>query len=519
MTDETSARHTPGATRPNVVLLMADQLRADALGYAGDPIVRTPHLDRLARGGVIFENMFVQTPVCMASRAAIFTGRYPRSVRVPSMGVLPPTETTLAEELRRAGYATGLFGKLHFTPMGFTTQTLGHDYETNDATPFLAAAGIDTVANRAAAADPMKRRYGFDVEKGCGDHTWGHYLDWLQEASPEHVRHHVSENWGLGRQGVTYGASPPASRVFHPTVSDFFDSHLPAEVHPSTWMVQEALAFARQNRSRPWFAHVSFVDPHHPFNAAEPFNRRYDPAEIDREACFPPGLPDAVAGKIRRFAAAGPEFWQWVRANYYGMISHLDWCVGRLLDGLAALGALDDTLIVFTADHGEYCGDHRLLYKGSLHFDGIMRVPFAVTWANQLAAGRRVGAMTQQIDIYPTVLSLLGLPIHAGVQGQDLSGTLRGGPEAGYARVTCELDQLPDPQYVPSHTIRGPEWKLSYFPVARTGMLFNLLDDPGERFNRFFDPGCARVREALMMDLVQHLYETKDPLPKRLSQA
>ncbi|MGH2367557.1 MAG: sulfatase/phosphatase domain-containing protein, partial [Chloroflexota bacterium] len=148
-----------------------------------------------------------------------------------------------------------------------------------------------------------------------------------------------------------------------------------------------------------------------------------------------------------------------------------------------------------------------------------MRVPFVVTWARQLKGGRCVQAMVQQIDIYPTVLALLGLPIHAGVQGQDLSSVLHGGPEIGYERVTCELDLLPDPQYVPSQTIRSREWKLSYFPVARTGMLFNLLDDPSERRNLYAESGCARVREELLQDLLQHLYETKDPLPLRLSQA
>jgi arylsulfatase A-like enzyme len=509
----------------NVLLLMADQLRADALGFAGDAIVQTPNLDRLARRGVVLENMFVQTPVCMASRASLLTGRYPRSLRVPSMGLLPPTETTLAEELRRAGYATGLFGKLHLTPMGYTTRSLGHDYETNDAAPYLEPAGILSAATRAAVEDPMKRNYGFDLNKGAGDLTWGHYRDWLREAAPEHVQDHVAENWGLGRDGVRYGDSPPATRLFLPIVTDFFDSHLPAEVHPSAWMVREALAFARTNGARPWFAHVSFVDPHHPFNAAVPYNRMYRPEDmpvpdaLDREACFPPGLPDPVLNKIRKFAAPGPEFWQWARANYYGMVSHVDWCVGRLLDGLEAMGQLDDTLIVFTADHGEYVGDHRLLYKGSLHFDGIMRVPFVVAWGDRLRREGPVQSLAQQIDVYPTVLSLLGMPVHAGVQGKDLSSMLRGGPEIGHDRVTCELDQLPDSQYVPSHTIRSREWKLCYFPVARTGMLFNVLDDPGERRNLIFDPGCARIREELLKDLLQHLYETKDPLPIRLSQA
>jgi arylsulfatase A-like enzyme len=243
------------------------------------------------------------------------------------------------------------------------------------------------------------------------------------------------------------------------------------------------------------------------------------PPELEREACFPPDLPEPVRAVVARRAAYGPDLWQWARANYYGMVSHLDWCVGQLLDGLEALGALDDTLFVFTADHGEYVGDHRLLYKGSLLFDGIMRVPLVFAWGDRLQRGRRVASMVQQIDIYPTVLSLLDLAIHPGVQGKSLSGTLRGGPEAGYERVTCELDLLPDTQYQPSHAIRSREWKLNYFPVARTGLLFNLVDDPAETRNLYGEPSCAPVREALLQDLLEHLYLTKDPLPIRLSQA
>ena len=522
---------------PNVILLMADQFRADAMGWTGNPIVRTPNLDRLAARGVAFENAFVQCPVCMASRAAIHTGRYPRSTRVPSMGVLPPDEITMAETFRRHGYATGLFGKLHFTPMGYTTRDLGTDYDQDTAEPFLAAAGIDTAAMRASGQDPSKRNYGFDVPKGVGDHTWGHYLEWLQHEAPEHVPHHVSENWGLGRGGVKYGDSPPATRLFQPIVTDFFDSHLPAEVHPSAYIVRETLAFAKANQGsrsrhrsegpggRPWFAHTSFVDPHHPFNAPVPHNRLYAPAEmpvpprLDREACFPSGLPSPVQVRIDRMAQAGDDLWQWALANYYGMVSHIDWCIGMLLDGLAAQGQLDNTLIVFIADHGEYVGDHRLLYKGSLLFDGIMRVPLIVTWGDRLQAGRRVRSLVQEIDVYPTVMSLVGLPIHAGVQGKDLSPMLTGAAEFGYDRVACELDLLPDPQYQPSQAIRSRQWKLDYFPVARTGLLFNLEDDPGETRNLFHDPGCAAVREELLRDLIQHLYESKDPLPIRLSQA
>ena len=201
------------------------------------------------------------------------------------------------------------------------------------------------------------------------------------------------------------------------------------------------------------------------------------------------------------------------------MISHIDWCVGKLLDGLDELGLTDDTLIIFISDHGEHAGDHRLLYKGSLLFDGLMRVPFIISQGSRLRRGRRIRAIVQNVDVYPTVMSVVGLPIHAGVQGKDLSEMLTGGEEAGYDRVFCELDELPDKTYAPTWAVRDERWKLITYPVARTGMLFDLDDDPGEIRNLYFSSDHAEVRKGLMKDLVEHLYTTKDPLPIRLSQA
>jgi arylsulfatase A-like enzyme len=296
------------AHMPNVILIMTDQQRADALSCMGNPIVNTPNLDRLAAGGIVFEQAFINCPVCMASRAAIHTGRYPRSIRVPSMGILPPDEITIAETLKRAGYRTGMFGKLHFTPEGYTRDVLETDYEIIDVAPFLEPAGVLSSATKAAVEDPFKRNYGFDVNFAVADSNWGHYLDWLQEVSPEHVKHHVAENWGRGREGVTYGASPPSKRVFHPFVSDFFDSHIPPDIHPSYFIVEKAIEFVRANREGPFLAHVSFVDPHHPFNAPMEFNRMYNPEEMpvppefDREKLYPPRLPEGVAKVIKRRA-------------------------------------------------------------------------------------------------------------------------------------------------------------------------------------------------------------------------
>lgn len=525
MADERANGRDGQPRKPNLILVMTDQQRADALSCAGNGIVRTPNIDRLAASGVLFERAFCNSPVCMASRGCIHTGRYPRSIRIPGMGILPPDEITLAETLKRAGYRTGMFGKLHFLPEGYTRNNLKCDYEMMDVRPFLGPAGVLSEATKAAAADPFKKNYGFDEGFPVADNNWGHYLDWLAETSPEHVPHHVSENWGSGRDGVGYGDGPPAKRLFHPRVSDFFDSNIPAELHPSYFIAEKAIEFVRANRDRPFFAHVSFVDPHHPFNAPMDFKDMYSPAdmpppaEFDRAKCFPPGLPEGVAAAIAKRAGYSPEMFQWALANYYGMISHIDWCLGRLLDELDALGLADNTIIVFISDHGEFAGDHGLLYKGSLLFDGLWRIPFIVAGAKGLTAGRRIAGMVEEIDVYPTVMGLLGLDSHPGVQGRDLSGMLRGGPDVGAERVTCELDDLPDRQYAATYAIRSERWKLIYYPLARTGMMFDLADDPGELRNLYFDDRYARVRRELTDDLLDHLYTSKDPLPIRLSQA
>lgn len=284
--------------RPNVILIMADQLPADALGYAGNPIVRTPNIDRLAASGVAFDSAFTNCPVCMASRGAIHTGRYPSTLKMRSMGVLVPDEVTIAETLRLQGYRTGLFGKLHFLPMVYTRDTLQCEYEPLDVEPYLEPAGIASAGTLAAFRDPAKKQYGFDVSRGISDLNWGHYLDWLEEKSPEHVAIHESENWPSGRRPDTYGNSP-AQRMFYPDVPDFFDSNMEVEFHPSRFVADRAIEFIREQASKPdtanpaseavdpgtadpqpFFAHISFVDPHHPFNAPVGVKERYNPDDM-----------------------------------------------------------------------------------------------------------------------------------------------------------------------------------------------------------------------------------------------
>jgi arylsulfatase A-like enzyme len=537
---------------------MADQLRADALGCAGNPIIQTPNLDALAAGGVRFSNAYAQCPVCMASRGAIHTGRYPRALRMPSMGILPPEEITIAETLRRNRYATGMFGKLHLTPMGHTRLVLGSEVPL-DVDHFLGPAGIDSPWSRMAAEDPMKKSYGFDETVGVEDSLWGHWLDWLETESPEHAQYAQTENWRASRYEVKYGEG--ARRMFHPTVSDFFDSRIPAELSASRFIVDRSIDYIRRHADKPFFVHCSFVDPHHPFNAPEPFSRMYDPADLPTPPAaelnaFPESLRGTARATIERMQTFPDELLQWAHANYYGMISNIDDCIGRLVAALEELGLRENTIIMFISDHGDHVGGrHRMIYKSPPLFDDIMRVPFILNWPGaarrgRIQTGRLVDGLVQEIDIYPTLMSLLGLPIHGGVQGHDLTPLLAPGeaqtgatantgppwgdpPESGrpgaerpahcaapaYDRVFCELDDLPDSVYVSNAAVRTHDWKLNYFHHARAGLLFDLKNDPDETINLFDDPGYADRRWELMAELLETCEVMKDPLPHRLTQA
>lgn len=506
---------------PNVILIMADQLRADALGCAGNPIVKTPHIDKLAAEGVMFNNAFTNCPVCMASRGAILTGRYPRTIRQKSMDVLSPNEITMAETFKRNGYRTGMFGKLHLTPQGYTRKELHSDHAIDDAGPFIEATKLDTYVADETLNDPCKKNYGFDESSPLEDSVWGDYTDWLKEQGrPDLVPVHLSENWNTGRQGQSFGQEPAKCKY-----ADSFDSNMEREFHPSKFIVDKTIEFSKSSNGKPFFAVCSFVDPHHPFNAPKPYLDMYPPDQMeaprafDSAKCFPENLPQGVREQIERRQKEPDDAFRWALANYYGMISNIDWNIGRLVDALREQGVLDDTIILFTADHGEHVGDHRLLLKGSLLFDGLMRIPLIARFGKNTKQGHCVDRLVQEIDFYPTIMSLAGMPIHAGVQGKDLSPMLRGEGGDVHEYVTCELDELVDKAYMPTVAVRTRDWKLIYYPGAHTGMMFNLVEDPGEYNNLYFDEAHREKRHELMGLLIDDYCLNKDPLPVRLSQA
>jgi arylsulfatase A-like enzyme len=497
--------------QPNVLWVMTDQHRADCLGCMGHPVVQTPNIDRLARNGVVFENAFCQSPACMASRASMLTGRYPVAVRVRGMGVLPPQETTFPEVLRRHGYRTGAFGKVHLTPEQYTLRQLKSDTPVLDWRRFAADALMPP-----APDDPFKENYGFETHIGCEDILQGRFRAWLRERSPELL---AKQPQRLSQEGP----------------GDLWVSPFPSELHQSSFIAGEAESYIlARNGGAPWLAFCSFVAPHHPFEAPTDQINRYTEDRIPLPqrkggtdaASVPPFIGDWVPAAIDETSHYSETAIRRVVWHYLASISLIDDGVGRLLSALERTGQAGNTIVVFTADHGEHLGNHGLLRKTSVHYDETLRVPLIIN-APGAAASRRVKGLVELTDLHPTLLGLLGLPINSGVQGVDWSPQLRDGGDLGRDDIYSDMFDI-SPQkfgtfsgpYGAVQTLRTPRWKLSIYPTAgqRDGQLFDLANDPDESRNLYADNGHQAIREELLWRLCARAHRNTDPLPLYLTQ-
>jgi len=437
-------RFAPPAEQWNLLLITCDQWRADCLGAAGNRIIRTPRLNQLAQEGVFFERHYVQCPQCVPSRAALHTGRYPHVNRTPSNRYrLPDGEVTLAMLLNQQGYLSAAVGEMPFAPTRF--------------------------------------RGGFQQIWASDDE----YREFLRQTGWEEQAAQHRERLKTGFQA-------------HP-------APWPEPFDETSFFTDQAIAFLRAHRGRPFFLHVNFRRPHHPFDPPPPFDSLYRGASFPpsprREGEMlrkPPGQLKALANTagfdLRRLTA---EDLDRIKAFYYGMISLNDKHIGRLMDALEDVGLADRTIVVVTSDHGEMLGDHGLLFKGGYFYEGVVRVPLMIRAPGKLAAGQRINRLTEAIDLLPTLLRLLDLPVPERVQGRDL---LSGRPRSA---VFSEFPNI--------KMVRTTDWKLVHYKVAPYGELYDLRNDPDELENLYSDPGYARIRDEMRTLLVDWLIESQDP--------
>ena len=423
--------HAPA--RPHILFILADELRADCFGASGNPEVRTPHLDALAAEGVRFNNFFCAFPVCTPSRYSILTGLPVHEHRGwGNHCTLPPGTATFPALLRQAGYQTKAVGKMHFTP---------------------------TYADFGLSELELAEQNG----PGRWDDDYHRYLrrlglldaNDLEDQEAEFRRNARPEYW------TNLGALP---------------SNLDERHYSTTWIGDRAVeTLEHWDPASPALLMVGFIKPHHPFDPPATWARQYDPGKVS----LLPGWTPAVSAADRALgkgyfdnATLTEEAMRRCTALYYATISELDFQIGRMVSVLKKKGLYDSTLIVFTADHGEYLGFHHLLLKGNLMYDPLARVPLLIRPPGGRAPRPVRDDLFSNTDLAPTILRAAGLPPATGMKGQDLLGS-----PAGHDIVFCESGD----GYIMARTRTH---KLLWRHAPEQRLFFDLVTDPLELTNR-----------------------------------
>jgi arylsulfatase A-like enzyme len=427
------------ARRPNVLFIMVDEMRWDAMSGAGHGIVRTPNLDRLARQGMSFDNSYTVAPVCSPARASAFTGRYAHVHGVTSNAVpARDGEIFLPSILKHYGYHTAISGKLHYAPRHY-------------------GFGFDQFWSFSAE--------GPTPEKG--------YNEYMRR------KHGSPAKWP-----IVPGTCPWPDDELGRDVGVF--KH-PEEDFETDWITARAVDYlqSRRGTNQPWFLFTSYLKPHSPSVEPEKYMRMYDPRAMPVPK-LPPNAREiraAQRGQSRRHYVDDPEMMCVLTAAYYGAITHVDDHVGKLLGELDRLGMSENTLVLFTADHGNMLGDRGRWFKGIM-YEGSAHVP--LIWRGPKGAQENRGHTERKIventDVMPSILESAGIPVPNGVQGSSFLKLAREGEDVrwkdrGYAQLATAM-------------VRTPEWKFidNSRDLSGSFELYDMRNDPKEERNLASEP-------------------------------
>jgi arylsulfatase A-like enzyme len=525
--------------QPNFLLIITDQQRADHLGCYGNPIVNTPNIDRLAARGTRFDHFYVATPICMPNRATLMTGRMPSLHGARQNGIpLSLNATTFVEIMRSAGYQTALFGKCHLQSISGAAPAVGMpEPDPNKIRPPVHLREADRTWPDHGRYDQELRStwqndpqfeltlpyYGFahvDLAVGHGDQVVGHYARWLDARHPDSENLRGAKNQLPGNNYV----APQAWRT-----------RIPEDSYPTAYVAERTIKYlenySRTDRNRPFFIQCSFPDPHHPFTPPGRYWEMYDPAQIPLPPSFHSGerpiaphlqklYDERAANKANRdgqrtFAITEREVRE-ATALTYGMISMIDDAVGSILGWLKTLRLDQDTVVIFTSDHGDFMGDHQLLLKGALHYHGLVRVPFIWSEPQAEANGQVNSELCGTLDIASTVLDRAALAGHNGMQGNSLLGALHGG-STGHDELVIEEHQRRGYMGLANNfrarSLITKRHRLTLYEGADWGELYDFSEDPHEMSNLWQEPRAQRQRHELTERLARKLMELADASP------
>ena len=457
--------------RPNVLLITTDQQRWDTLAAGGNPHIHTPNLDALAAGGTLFHHAYCNSPVCMPSRQSLFSGQYPWALNRTANGQEMPVDVPCFQHiLADAGYHTAQIGKLHFTNI--------QPRDTGERHP----------------------RYGFDTMLLAEHNTPGmtDLYDLWAEARKSGASANIRE---LGSEA--HWADP---RYQHPT--EQFQASMPLhfqeddELTLTAMVADEACTFLRRRHTGNWFCHVGIFAPHNPMNPPKRFAEMYDPDSLP--------APHMTENERRRLGISDAD-WRVSKAHYYGHVSELDEKVGRVLAALDETGQRDDTLVIFTSDHGDHCGDHGRGGKGAPGWDSCLRVPLVVAWPGRLAEGQQRHEPVELVDLLPTTLDLCTLQTPPCVQGRSFRAMLEGrDDDRGKDDVFMQIGNPNGEQWL---AIRSGQWKLCVSNRGQTH-LYDMQADPHELRDLAEEADHVATRAAMTERLLQRLINVRPHVPR-----
>ena len=454
---------------PNLLFLFTDEQRYDTMGAYGNDRIQTPNLNRLADESIVFDRTYVSQPVCTPSRSTLLTGLYPHTNGCTANNIPLPEDVPCLPEMLRDDYATAYHGKWHL-------------------------------------GDEIFPQHGFQEWRSIEDMYRGHYSPERDRSARSDYHHFLVENGFTPSNGATFGRAEAA--------------RLPEEYSKPAFLAQEASRFIRENRDRPFVLFVNFLEPHMPFFG--PRDDQHDPEDVALPDNFE-AFPDATQPIMARMARlAYPEYghsglplkteadWRRLIANYWGLCSLVDTYVGRILATLEECALTDETIVVYTSDHGDMMGSHGLLAK-CVMFEEAVRVPLLLRLPGRRSPARFTHGVSQ-VDLLPTLLDLMGQPIPDHLEGFSLRSAIEneknppeedvfiewnGSNASGAGRVLSKNpDELPEPfasvgtreelaasSSAPTRGIVTPDgWKFNWNAYGEHE-LYNLDEDPGETTN------------------------------------
>ncbi len=448
----------------NILVLMTDQQRPDSLGCYGNNIAITPNIDRLAEKGVIFNNCYVQNPVCCPSRYSLCTGRYPHSHRVRANWYAPgKNESSFAHQLGRVGYHTAAIGKMHFTPW----------YDN----------------------------FGFDgrIIAESKFHSF----------CPDDYEHFLNKH-GFSRRDLY---EKDASYFNNCTA---IKSKVPQELHIDSFVGRSTCEYIR-HAEEPFCAFVSFPSPHNPYDPPEPYDKLFKDIEMP--------LRNMSEGEVNRkpreaydYINNRPEIKQWptttdkltddmvqkMRAHYYGLNTMIDDWIGKIIEVLKKEGLYDNTIIIYTSDHGDLLGDHGLVFK-QCFYEQSVKVPLIFN-APKYFKPHIVNDLVEAIDIFSTLCNLCDTWEGEGRQSKSLLPLLRAENDYKHREAAFSENYF-------GRMIRYDDYKLVYYPGKSYGEMYNLKDDPYEQQNLWNNTRVQDIKNELLLKLLDWSFKSEDLLP------